>query len=294
MSRFTLEQIRSFLAVAELGSFTAAARALGRTQPAVTYHVRTLEDQLQCCLFERSALGVSLSPAGQALLPAGQSIRDDADQFMGRAQGLSKGITEELVVSVDQAFPSSILIKTASQLHDRHPQFRLALRTSILDDVPRHILHGEAELGLASMYADIPVDLHRVEVATANIALVAASTHELARTEAVTKSTLGKYLQLVPEDSTGSIALRSYAVLGSPLWHITDLSLMLNMLRAGIGFAVVPEHVVLDDIAEERLVRLNLPFPAPQLSVPPAFYLIWKSDRPLSVAAQWFVDLALA
>jgi DNA-binding transcriptional LysR family regulator len=293
VTHFTLEQIRAFLAVAEAGSLSSAARSLGRTQPAITYLVRSLEEQLQCSLFQRSAQGVTLTPQAQALLPAALAIRNESEQFDARVQSLAVGLSEALVIAVDYAAPKSVIARTAKTVRGQHPGVALTIRTAILDDVSEMVNAGKAELGLISMFAELPPDIHRVEVARSGIVLVVSPDHELAGEKVVTSSLLRQHLQLVPEDSHGDIALRSYAVFGSPIWRVNDLSLMLEFLRSGLGFAVTPDHAVEADVLAGRLAPLQLAFPAPQIASPSAFYLIWRSDRPLSPAAQWFVDAAV-
>jgi DNA-binding transcriptional LysR family regulator len=77
----TLDQLQVFLAVAESGSFSAAARMLGRAQSAVTYAVQRLEQQVGTQLFDRSGYRPTLSAAGQALLPRARRIAEDIDLF---------------------------------------------------------------------------------------------------------------------------------------------------------------------------------------------------------------------
>src|ERR1035437_290782 len=81
-------QIRSFVTVAEHGSLTKAALLVHVTQPAVSGHLKTLENTLNLKLFERSSTGVRLTKAGEALLPKAQAILAATSEFRNRARDL--------------------------------------------------------------------------------------------------------------------------------------------------------------------------------------------------------------
>lgn len=82
----SLDQLRAFVAVAELGSVTAAAAALHLTQPPVSRQLASLEDELRCPLFVRASRGMRLTDAGQALLPQVQAILAGVDALRARAE----------------------------------------------------------------------------------------------------------------------------------------------------------------------------------------------------------------
>ena len=121
MSDPSVEQLRVFLAVVEAGSFSAAARALGRAQSAVTYAVQGLEAEAGVQLFDRSAYRPVLSEAGRALLPCVQAILGAVDGFHAVAGGLSAGLEAELTVVVEAMFPMSRLVGALSELQGSYP-----------------------------------------------------------------------------------------------------------------------------------------------------------------------------
>jgi DNA-binding transcriptional LysR family regulator len=152
-----IDQLKSFVAVAECEGFSAAARALNMTQSAVSLQIKQLEEQSGARLFERSSRSVSLTAAGDALLPYARRIlylRETAQHVIGKEQAaaLRFGITE------DQA--AAYLPSVLSRFRERFPQARLEiicnlsnilleqLHTGLLD-ATLTIRHGNEPSGAA-------------------------------------------------------------------------------------------------------------------------------------------------
>src|SRR5947207_14260794 len=100
----TLDQLRTFIAAADEGSFSAAGRKLRRAQSVVSQTLANLEAQLGVKLFERSARYPRLTDEGRSLLAAARSVADDVDQFKARARAMREGLEPELSVAVDVMF----------------------------------------------------------------------------------------------------------------------------------------------------------------------------------------------
>ena len=116
-----LYQIKSFIAVAEEGNLTRAAMRLFASQPAVSAHIKSLEEELGVAVFERTRKGMRLTPEGEMLLPKARRILDDAQDFMNQAVSLRDELAgmariglnsspnllkiNELVAAVTEAFP---------------------------------------------------------------------------------------------------------------------------------------------------------------------------------------------
>src|SRR6202035_4937415 len=100
----SLDQLRSFLAAVDEGSFSAAARKLRRAQSAVSELVSTLEDQIGVTLFDRSGRYPKLTPQGAVLLADARGIMAGVDFMKARAKGIAAGLEPELSVVVDVFF----------------------------------------------------------------------------------------------------------------------------------------------------------------------------------------------
>jgi hypothetical protein len=110
----TLDQLRTFLAAAEQGSFSAAGRKLRRAQSVVSQTLANLELQLGVTLFDRSARYPQLTDAGRALLVEARAVAEHMDTFKARARSVAEGLEPELSVVVDVMFPMQALTRAAA------------------------------------------------------------------------------------------------------------------------------------------------------------------------------------
>src|SRR4030081_262049 len=101
----SLDQLRTFIAAVDEGSFSAAGRRLRRAQSVVSQTLANLEGQLGIKLFDRSARRPLLTDQGRALLPNARAVAGDIDLFKARAKGLAGGLEPELSVIADVLFP---------------------------------------------------------------------------------------------------------------------------------------------------------------------------------------------
>ena len=293
----SLEQMRVFVAVVETGSFSAAARSLGRAQSAVTYAVQGLEAGAGVTLFDRSAYRPVLSDAGRALLPCVRVMLAAADNFHAVAGGLSAGLEAELTVVVEAMFPMSRLVGALVELQSLYPSVQTRIEVESLDATRRAVLDGRAEMGLV-ISPDIEPDVLLARpVGEIELVVVAAPGHPLAGFDRdLQPEDLREHLQLVfSERSDGERPdgqrTPDRGVAGRRTWRLADLGAKRSMLLAGLGWGSMPRHIVEDDLANGRLVRLR---PAmwdgrrrlPRLPV----NVVRRRDRAAGIAGRWLFD----
>jgi DNA-binding transcriptional LysR family regulator len=138
-------QIRTFVTVAEHGNLTKAALLLHVTQPAVSGHLKALEETLNLKLFERSATGVTLTRAGQALLPKAQAILGAAGEFRNLAQDLRGQLTGKARVGtiLDPSFIR--LGQFMSSILDLYPWLEIELQHGISTWAIEHVSDGSLD-----------------------------------------------------------------------------------------------------------------------------------------------------
>src|SRR3954471_18436280 len=101
LDALTLDQLRTFIAAAEQGSFSAAGRKLRRAQSVVSQTLANLETQLGVRLFDRTARYPRLTEEGKTLLADARAVTDDVDGFKAKARAMREGLEPELSVVMD-------------------------------------------------------------------------------------------------------------------------------------------------------------------------------------------------
>ena len=123
--QWTLEQLRQFVTTAECGSFSAAARQLGRAQSAVSTAIGLLEADLGVELFDRSRRNAQLTDAGQLLLLEARELLRQAEALENRAQSLSSGNLARLTLALDEALPYAAISTLLREISVRFPDLEL-------------------------------------------------------------------------------------------------------------------------------------------------------------------------
>jgi DNA-binding transcriptional LysR family regulator len=137
--------LRSFLAVAEAGSLSGAARVLGLSQPTLGRHVQDLEASLEVTLFTRAPRGLLLTPAGEALLPGAKAMRAAAAELSLVAAGRSEGMTGPVRITASRVVSSYILPAILAKLRQAEPGITIDLVPS---DQIENLLFREADIAL--------------------------------------------------------------------------------------------------------------------------------------------------
>ena len=177
IDRLTLDQLRILIAIAETGSFSAAARRLGRVQSAISQSVQSLEATLGLALFDRSSKIPLLSEAGQAILTDAHSLVHGADLLRARAESIANDIEPELTLAVDPVFPTHILMESLSALDRAFPQLPILLFTEGLGGPEQRLRDGVARLAVYSLLVTGATDLQAVPLTDIPFVPVVAATH---------------------------------------------------------------------------------------------------------------------
>lgn len=290
IERLSLDQLRVFALIAEHGSFSAAARQLGRAQSAVSYAVTTLEQQLGVVLFDRAGYRPQLTAEGIALLQDARVILERSDRLQARAQAMAAGLESELGLAVDVMFPTSVLITTLQAFQQRFPAVNLRLFVDALGAVAEKVLDDVCQIGIIATLPPSPTALTGFTLPSVTLAPVAAPQHALAQRPApLAELDLGDQLQLVLTDRSQLTEGRDYAVFGSRTWRLGDLATKHQLLLAGLGWGFMPLHIIAADLAAGRLQRLRIePQPAGDQQLP--IRCLYRADRPQGPAMTWVLE----
>src|SRR6266496_1724887 len=138
----SLDQLRTFIAAADEGSFSAGGRRLRRAQSVVSQTLANLETQLGVKLFDRSSRSPVLTKQGVALLAEARAVVGGMDVFKARAKGLSDGLEPELSVVVDVVFPLERLTAAVAAFQEKFPAVPFRLNVEALGAVLQPVMDG--------------------------------------------------------------------------------------------------------------------------------------------------------
>lgn len=260
LDALTLDQMRTFVAAAETGSFRAAAARLLRVQSAVSHSIGNLEVQLGVSLFDRSAHRPILTPEGRALLEDARAILLKVDFMRARARGLGEGVEIELALVVDTLFPITTIAAALRDLHESHPTVSVRLAVAPLGGPLAALLDGRCALAITVGEAFRDPRMEMEALSSLSFVAVAASRHALAaRSKAnlpIGAIELADHLQIVLEDPTPLSEGRDFGVLSPGTWRVSGQDTKQALILAGIGWGRLPLWSVERDLAEGRLVRI--------------------------------------
>ena len=148
LDAITLDQLRTFIAAVDEGSFSAAGRKLRRAQSVISQTLANLEAQLGVKLFDRSARYPRLTEEGRSLLADARTVADNVDEFKARAHAMREGLEPELSVAMDVMYPMEALTRAAVHSRKTYPHTPLRLYVEALGGVIKPVLDRNCSIGV--------------------------------------------------------------------------------------------------------------------------------------------------
>jgi DNA-binding transcriptional LysR family regulator len=176
----TLDQLRVFLTVAEVGSFAGAARRLGRATSVISYSIANLEAQLGILLFDRkSTRKPQLTEAGRGVLPEARTVTNRINALRAKVRSLSQGIEAEIGLVLDVLLPAARLVDALKAFRVEFPTVWLRRHIEALGAARQMVQNGGAAIGITGPLDEAIVGIERIAVGTVEMIPVAASDHPL-------------------------------------------------------------------------------------------------------------------
>jgi DNA-binding transcriptional LysR family regulator len=258
---FSLEQVRSFVAVAETEHISRAASSLFLTQGAVTQQVRHFERAVGLPLLERDGRGVRLTDAGRTLAIACRAVLRSVQVLEETAESMKSLQTGSLHLGASPTCASYYLPSRLAEFARQHPGIKLNMTVEPSADINRQVLAGALDCALIEGEPD--PELLTVVLALDELILVAHRDHPLSILRQVTAAELGQYRYL----GRGPLWAAERTV-REMLGDAYDRSVALNLghpeyvraaVIAGLGYAALPRLAVEADLESGSLKQLPGP-----------------------------------
>jgi len=284
----TLDQLRTFIAAVDEGSFSAAGRKLRRAQSVVSQTLANLEAQLGVKLFDRSARYPRLTDEGRSLLADARSVADNVDEFKARARTMREGLEPELSVAMDVMYPMAALTRAAAHNRKTYPHTPLRLYVEALGGVIKPVLDRNCSIGVIGSLPLVPDELQSEPLPSTPLVTVVSPSHPLAKNRGVVSvSTIAKHVQLVLSDRTALSEGRDFGVLSPLTWRLGDLGAKHAFLKAGLGWGHMPLHIVKAELESGALVKIRVEA-VPRAPVMP-MRVVFRKDAPPGPAGRAFI-----
>jgi len=286
----SLDQLRTFIAAAEEGSFSAAGRKLRRAQSVVSQTLANLEGQINMPLFDRSGRYPQLTEEGTALLSEARAVVHGMDAFKARARTLVEGLEPELSVAIDVMYPMTSLTDAVGSFRNQFRHTPLRLYVEALGAVVQPVLDGVCRIGVIGSMPVVPEGLDAEKLLDVPMTTVVAPSHPLAARRGLLRARdLEEHVQLVLTDRSTLSAGSSYGVFSPLIWRLADLGAKHAFLRAGFGWGHMPVAMIQPDLDAGQLVRIALEMHQPE-TPGIAMFAVYRKDAPPGPAGRWFID----
>lgn len=287
---FDLTDLRAFVAVADLGSFRAAAEALHLTQPALSRRVDKLEQALGFRLFDRTTRKVELNAMGRSFLPRSRHVLNELDGALLGMADLSDRLRGQVSIACVPSTVAAFVADTLREFHQRYPRIRVRLIDDSATEIVSAVARCEADFGISYLGTQEP-DLEFEPLFDEAFVLACRRDHALARRRRVSWAELARHEGVMLAHGSGNRLLVDQALAGlaqQPAWscEVRHVPALLSLIEAGIGIGAVPQFAVPAG-TPSGLVCVPLVEPA----VVRTLGVIRRRGRPLSPAAQAFREL---
>jgi DNA-binding transcriptional LysR family regulator len=288
LDAITLDQLRTFIAAVDEGSFSAAGRKLRRAQSVVSQTLANLEGQLGVKLFDRSARYPRLTEEGRNLLPDARSVADDMDGFKARAHAMREGLEPELAVAMDVMYPMEALTRAATHSRKTYPHTPLRLYAEALGAVIKPVLDRQCSIGVIGSLPVISEELQIEPLLELPFVTVVSPSHPLAaRRGTASAAAVAKQVQLVLTDRSVLTSGRDFGVQSPLTWRLADLGAKHAFLRVGLGWGHMPLHMVKADLDSGALVKIRVEGVPRDFMMP--MRVVFRKDAPPGPAGRAFI-----
>ncbi|MEM6639528.1 MAG: LysR family transcriptional regulator [Pseudomonadota bacterium] len=254
----TLDGLKTFVAVVDAGSFTAAADRLGKSKKLVSKYIGQLESKLQVRLLQRTTRTLSLTSAGQQYYPRCVELLRAFDEMTAELRDDDLGLTGTLRVSAPILYGESVVLPAASRFQSAHPELSVDLR------------FNDRYVDIAAEGFDVAIRIGKLEDSSlvarrlGSVELIAVASKEYLDTHGIPET---------PHDLKEHTCVRDANMRGGLAWpfkvdgktvrvpvngpfSVNSASATRNLASRAVGISLCPDHVVNDDIAAGRLTRV--------------------------------------
>lgn len=278
----SIYQLQVFKTVAEKKSFSAAAQALFISQPAVSMHIKSLEEHFGTRLFDRNTQQVSITEAGSILYQYANkilSLQDEAEKDISRLTGCIQG---QLSVGASFTLGEYIIPKILGSFKRQHPQIRALLQVTNTEQIVNLVLKQELDLGLVENRVDNPV-LHVKPFLQDELIVALPGEHSLATQKFIPLDEFVALPLVLREEGSGTRKITEERLAGAGI-NLLALNVVMELgsteavkgaVEAGFGVTVISKWAV----QKEYKLGSLMPVRIKDVDLKREFYLVCNKNK---------------
>lgn len=277
--------------VTRLQSFSKAAKMLHMSQPAVSTHIKNLEEYYQGHLFDRTPQGVVLTKAGEVFYSYALRILELQEEMEQQLESVLQKENNQIIVGASTTIGNVSLPCSIYLFKEEYPEVNIRLEIANADEVSRKVVADEVDIGVLEGYRESP-EMNVIPVTSDELVVIVPPNHP-STDGTISLEDFLKQPIILREDGSGTRKLLA-AELEKNSHSINDLNVITQMttidaiksaVEAGLGGAVVPRLAVrkeayLGTLKVLKIVGMNMPLD---------FNIIYPTNKPLSTSTKRFI-----
>lgn len=292
-----LEYLRTYIEVIKLGSFSAVAKKLSISQPAVSFQIQKLERDLGVRLIDRSQKAITMTEAGKRLLIFAKSIEGEWDRLRRDLDHLREEVTGELIIAASTIPGEFLLPSILAEFRSLHPTVRAQMLISDSLTVIARVREGTYEVGFCGFLPE-GQELESLKIGEDEIVLVVFPEHPFAERKAISFTELEEEPLIFREDTSGTRrsleALLSQAGLNLSKWApslvLGTTQAVVSAVEAKAGIAFVSNLAIKKSLALGLVKQVIVN----DLRLSRDFYCIYRRERIVSRLLEEFIAFVQA
>ena len=288
-----IEHLKTFQEVVRLGSFSEVARKLGISQPAVSFQIQKLEQELGIRLIDRSQRTITLTQAGQRLLRFAETVASERERLGKDLDQMREDISGDLHIAASTIPGEFLLPALLAEFKKRHPAVKIRLDVSDSLTVINSIRDNTCEIGFCGMPPE-GKDLASFKIAGDEIVLIVFPGHPFARKEEVAPDEIEGEPLIFREATSGTQRslenLLARAGIDAGKW-VPNMVLgssqsVVSAVAAGAGIAFVSNLAIKNSLAQGSVREVNVK----GLRLVRDFYCVFRQERIVSRLLEGFIN----
>ena len=256
----TLDQLLALDAIVATGTFRAAAERLNKAQSAVSHQIRNLEAELQFELFSREAYRPRLTPEGEVFFRETTRVLEQMRQLKSVAARLRNAQEPVISIAITATISLGEILELLGRIRSDYPETNIHVATEMMGGPLARLMEGSADLILAGLEG-VPVDaVETLPFGSIKIRPVASPRFPATqRSGILSRREMQSYTQVIVAGTGRQDFDQTRDVLsGGQQWTVSDFEAKKSIIKAGLGWGGIPEHMIQEDLEGGTLIPLNV------------------------------------